>query len=106
MDANKESLIRGETAAKQYTEKIMNHNGIKLDSLRQKGFEDIRNQIILELRQNSDLGKKNCIAPHDKWSYGAAYQNVTKNRPLHPDTHVINCAFPVKTTTIEEVEKV
>ena len=30
-------VIRGEIAAKQYTEEILNHNGIKLDSLRLKG---------------------------------------------------------------------
>ncbi|MDR3601659.1 MAG: hypothetical protein P4L49_14460 [Desulfosporosinus sp.] len=54
-ETKKVSLIRDEIAAKQYTEEILNHNGIKLDSLRLNGFEEIRNQIILELRQKSDL---------------------------------------------------
>ncbi|MCB8814625.1 transposase [Desulfosporosinus shakirovi] len=54
-ETKKKSIIRGKIAAKQYTEEILNHNCIKLDSLRLKGFEDIRNQIILELRQKSDL---------------------------------------------------
>jgi len=52
LKSKKESLIRGETATKLYTEEILNHNGIKLDGLRQKGFEDIRNQMILELSKN------------------------------------------------------
>jgi len=37
---------RGGAASKLYTEEILNHNGIKLDSLRLKGFEDKLNSPI------------------------------------------------------------
>jgi len=47
--------ITGEMQAREYIEKVLKKKGLEPGCLRQKGYEDIRNKLILDLRKNSNL---------------------------------------------------
>ena len=47
--------IIGVKAAQEHIEKILTARGVKLDCLGLKGYEEIRKDIIVELKKNSNL---------------------------------------------------
>lgn len=54
-NSKEEKIIKGEPASKQYVEDFLKQKGLMLDCISLRGYEDIRYEIILNLRQKSDL---------------------------------------------------
>lgn len=51
----KDKEIKSEAAAREYVERFLKMKGVKQDCLGLKGYEDIRRELILELREKSNL---------------------------------------------------